>query len=219
MIRNNMIGKKFLLFFVFIISFVDCIEYDLITTCSSITNNNNNTNGIRVRMTKSEFFDSYISMFEMSDGSNIDTISSDQTTKMTLKGSSLNYTSALLRLVGVEEVSDEKNINDNSMMTFQICGMDMVEIFMLSIVGNFVVTSPSKDENNGVSSNGLASVVIDVYTGRLTLVNSFSVVRSYFLETMLIISILAIAKLTIIRNVKVRVEFIEKPSSQMIKSE
>jgi hypothetical protein len=134
----------------------------------------------------------------MSDGSNIDDLYSDKnsTGKMTLKGSSLNYTSSLLRLVGVEELS---LAGESDMMTFQVCGIDMVKIFMLGIVGNFV-TSTKKDE---ASQNGLAKVVIDVYTGRLTLVNSFSVVRSYFLETMLIISILAVAKLTIIRNVKV----------------
>lgn len=186
-----MIWKKLFLFSNLFV-FINCIEYNLANDCSPLDKNS----GIRIRMTRSEFFDTYISIFDMSDGSNIDNLYSDNSTgKMTLKGSSsLNYTSSLLRLVGVEELSPA---GESDMMTFQVCGIDMVKIFMLGIVGNFV-TSDKKDE----ASNGLAKVVIDVYTGRLTLVNSFSVVRSYFLETMLIISILAIAKLTIIRNVK-----------------
>jgi hypothetical protein len=188
-----MIWKKLFLFSNLFV-FINCIEYNLANDCSPL-----DKNGIRIRMTRSEFFDTYISIFDMSDGSNIDDLYSDNSTgKMTLKGSSLNYTSSLLRLVGVEELSPA---GESDMMTFQVCGIDMVKIFMLGIIGNFV-TSTKKGADEA-SQNGLAKVVIDVYTGRLTLVNSFSVVRSYFLETMLIISILAVAKLTIIRNVKV----------------
>lgn len=77
-------------------------------------------------------------------------------------------------------------------------------IFLLGVVGNFV-TSPSdpKISSSQSSSEPIASIVMDVYTGRLALVHPFSAIRTYFLETMLIVSILAIAKLSLVQGVSV----------------
>lgn len=99
-------------------------------------------------------------------------------------------------MIGVEMLEGEE-------MQFKICGKDVPRLLLLGIIGNFV-TSPA--ETTGGSSEPLASVVIDVYTGKMTLVHSFNALRSYFLETLLIISILAIAKLSLVRNVSVNKE-------------
>lgn len=45
--------------------------------------------------------------------------------------------------------------------------------------------------------------MIDVYTNRLSLVNSYNIVRSYFLETLLVVSIIAIGRLALVRNVTI----------------
>lgn len=45
--------------------------------------------------------------------------------------------------------------------------------------------------------------MVDVYTGKLALVHSFSSMKTYFLETIVVVSTLAIAKLSIVQSVVV----------------
>lgn len=196
---------------------VQSIDYEVVAACSSGRGGGPPKNGLRVRMTESEFFDSYARTFEMSDGSKMKMMGDGEESGGYDSRSfrqSIRYASSMMRMVGIEEIFNTTTTTTTGsattdMMTFQVCGPAIADIFMLSIVGNFV-TSPSEysSGSSSLSDEPLASVAIDVYTGKLTLVNSFSVVRSYFLEAMLVISVLAIAKLSIVRTVKIK--FISK---------
>lgn len=68
-------------------------------------------------------------------------------------------------------------------------------------MGNFVSATSASSSSSGST---LPSVVVDVYTGRLQVVSSFSSLRAYFLETLLIISVVAIARLSLLRKVEAK---------------
>ena len=84
--------------------------------------------------------------------------------------------------------------------TVEICGHDMTRILMLAVLGNFVTTPVDPNYNSESSVNTLATVVVD-YTGNLIIVNSFATMRTYFLETLLFVSIVAIARLSMVKKV------------------
>ena len=88
----------------------------------------------------------------------------------------------------------------------------------MGVIGNFV-TDPSDPELLAEShgNKALASIMIDVHTGRLTLVNSFNVLRSYFLETLLIVSVIVIVRLSLVRNVTI-VEKVFEAGGQVTKA-
>ena len=71
---------------------------------------------------------------------------------------------------------------------------------MLAVLGNFVSTPADPKYSSQSASSTLATVVID-YTGSLVVVHSFATMRTYFLESLLFISIIAIARLSIVKKV------------------
>jgi hypothetical protein len=134
---------------------------------------------------------------------------------------SLDYMQGLMRAVGVlleppppgpvASASEQPEAQNATLpMVFRMCGDSVGRLMLLGVVGNFV-TSPSSSSSSSsgggaassqpASSDTMPSVVIDAYTGRLEMVGSLSVMRAYFLETMLIISILAIARLALVHTV------------------
>jgi hypothetical protein len=92
------------------------------------------------------------------------------------------------------------NIEDQVGHTVEICGQDMPRILMLAVLGNFV-SSPSDPKYSSQSTEEtLATVVVD-YTGSLVVVHSFATMRTYFLESLLFISIIAMARLSLVKKV------------------
>lgn len=49
----------------------------------------------------------------------------------------------------------------------------------------------------------IATVVFDVYTGRLVVVTPYSIMRSYFLETLLLVSVVALTRLSMVRKLSI----------------
>lgn len=64
---------------------------------------------------------------------------------------------------------------------------------MLAVLGNFVHAP-------GDHPGGIATVAVDVYTGRMVVVPPYSTLRERFLETLLLISVLVIARLAFLRK-------------------
>jgi hypothetical protein len=84
--------------------------------------------------------------------------------------------------------------------TVEICGHNMTRILMLAVLGNFVSTPSDPKYGAQSSADTLATVVVD-YTGSLVVVHSFATMRTYFLECLLFISIIAIARLSLVKKV------------------
>lgn len=105
--------------------------------------------------------------------------------------------------------ADDYDVEDDGPFhTLQICGQDMVTLMLLGTVGNFV-TGPTdsaygrvEDPNLSPQSSlkALPTVVIDAYTGQLTMHLPYDAVRGYFVEALLIISIIVISRLTFVRS-------------------
>jgi hypothetical protein len=83
-----------------------------------------------------------------------------------------------------------------------VCESDLLKVIMLASLGNFV-TSPVDEV---IGSASIAQVVVDVYTGRLVVVIPYNSLRSYFLETLLVVSVIAIARLSLVRSVYIGVK-------------
>lgn len=75
---------------------------------------------------------------------------------------------------------------------------DLLRVAMLAALGNFV-NAP------GDHPGEIATVAVDVYSGRIVVVPPYSALRESFLETLLVISVLVIARLTFVRHVEKKV--------------
>ena len=91
-------------------------------------------------------------------------------------------------------------IGDIVAHTVEICGHNMTRILMLAVLGNFVSSPTDPKYGSQSSADTLATVVVD-YTGSLVVVHSFATMRTYFLESLLFISIIAIARLSLVKKV------------------
>jgi hypothetical protein len=156
--------------------------------------------GMLVHMPVNEFARSYASTFRMSDGSQI--VDSD-VGDMEHMDAAFTHMKTLMTSVGATKVSTNRHSYDNVGHTVEICGYNMTRILMLAVLGNFV--SNPKDPKYGSQSaaDTMATVVVD-YTGSLVIVHAFATMRTYFLETLLFISIVAIARLSLIKKVTYR---------------
>lgn len=84
--------------------------------------------------------------------------------------------------------------------TVHICGHDMTRILMLAVLGNFVTNPTDPSYSSQSAKESLATVVVD-HTGSLVVINSFTTMRTYFLETLLLVSIITIARLSLVKKV------------------
>lgn len=157
-----------------------------------------------LRTKKSDFLGAYAAVFKMSDGSSIDPSlfegGGEYGARTGHTGFSIEYVSTLLEPVGVEVLEDP---DDAGMVQLKVSVSSIPESLLLAVIGNFVLSPPAPGPSSAYS---LPAVVVDVYTGRLQLVSSFSMLRAYFLETLLIISVIAIARLSLVRKVTVHVQ-------------
>ena len=106
----------------------------------------------------------------------------------------------------------------------------MVNLLLLGVVGNFVtnpgesfccsqtaltacekpsalITLLSGDPALSASNTASAvpSVVVDTYTGRLVVRMPYDAIRGYFIEALLVISIIVITRLSFVRNVTYKI--------------
>lgn len=77
---------------------------------------------------------------------------------------------------------------------------DVVDLLLLATVGNFVASPDDPDLSPQSSMRSMPSVVIDTYTGELVMHTPYDAVRGYFVEALLVISIVVISRLTFVRN-------------------
>lgn len=112
----------------------------------------------------------------------------------------------LLKNVGVfvnNSATQKLNEGGQSGDVLQICGDDFVKLLLLAAVGNFVAgTGDTQLAVGSIASSleSMPSVAIDSYTGQLVMHTPYDAVRGYFVEALLVLSIIAISRLTFVRN-------------------
>jgi hypothetical protein len=151
-----------------------------------------NISGIHMQISRTEFSHAYSDIFHMSDGSIV--IDDGSTRDEKHMDAAFRHMETLMTAVGA------RKINTTSGHAVEVCGEDMCRILMLAVLGNFV-SSPSDPKYASQSSvETMATVVVD-YTGSLVVVHSFATMRTYFLESLLFISIIAIARLSLVKHI------------------
>ena len=101
----------------------------------------------------------------------------------------------LMYMVGVYvNETASKNDGDSSQDVLQICGQDVVDLLLLAVAGNFVSSPGDPNLSPQSSLRSMPSVVIDTYTGELVMHTPYDAVRGYFVEALLVISILVISR-------------------------
>jgi hypothetical protein len=146
--------------------------------------------GIAVHASASEFYSSFASIFRLSDGSTISVPAQERT-------ESLEYIQGMLKSVGVYVNKTDTTAHGD---VLQICGKDVVDMLLLAVVGNFVASPGDPNISPQSSMKSMPSVVIDAYTGQLVMHTPYDAVRGYFVEALLVISIIVISRLTFVRN-------------------
>lgn len=188
--------------------------------------------GVLVTLTEAEFFSAYSGVFRSSDGGEMRMAGPGPGpgTAPPL-GGPMAYALALMGAVGAEaivapppqqqqpplapggtsETGAAAAAEGATVVTLRVCGEDFARIALLAVVGNFVSPAPrgpavapnSVGGGAGRAGASLPTVVVDVETGRLQVVSSLSSLRAYFLEAMLVVSVLAIARLSMVQTVTV----------------
>jgi hypothetical protein len=150
--------------------------------------------GMRIHMPVNEFSRAYTETFRMSDGSvMVDSADSD----LEHMDAAFHHMKTLMTSVGAMNWNDP---NVNVGHTVEICGSNMTKILMLAVLGNFVSSPVDPKYSSQSSEETLATVVVD-YSGSLVVVHSFATMRTYFLESLLFISIISIARLSLVKKI------------------
>jgi hypothetical protein len=143
-------------------------------------------NSVELHFTGSEFIDEFKNVFIMSDGS-APTTSGSRSNEDVVK-----YTESLMAGIGITTSMD------GDVMHMSLCREKAMHVYMLATLGNLVQTPTDK-----TPANGVGSVVVDSFTGKLGVVPPYAILRASFLEALLVIAIAAIVRLSIIRIVHV----------------
>jgi hypothetical protein len=175
-----------------------CISYNVNALTYKEATCENNKTAIQLTITSHEFFTAYAKTFAMSDGSVIQSDMAQNGVNNPLLQKSFRYIHTLMSNIGIEATHYSTN---DSHVNFRICNDDLVQIILFAVVGNFVTTPTDTDFSTQSSASNLASLVIDVYTGQLIVVNSYNAIRSLFLEALLVLCIIIIARLSFVRNI------------------
>jgi hypothetical protein len=153
--------------------------------------------GVNVHIPVNEFAAAYANTFRMSDGSSM---VDAQDRDMEHMNAAFHHVKTLMNSIGARNISSTKDNSTTIGHTVEICGVDMAHILMLAVLGNFVTSPDDPKYNSQTSAETVATVVVD-YTGSLVVVHSFATMRTYFLESLLFISILAIVRLSLVKKV------------------
>lgn len=156
-----------------------------------VSSSSANTGCVNVSTTDAEFYAVFASQFRMSDGSAMDPSSVGDAAKARL------FATRFMRNVGATVYPDR---DLPAAFTIEMCGADLLRNALLAVVGNYV-SNPGDVELSPVSSTqAVPVVVVDTYTGGLMTHVAYSGVRGYFVEALLVVSIVVIARLTFVRN-------------------
>ena len=137
-----------------------------------------------------DFSSSYREVFYMSDGSQVDPRDNDHMR--------IAYEHMLMLMGGIGISHNDSHVNGD-FYTKWVCPEEIPRIFMLATLGNFL-TSPSDSKVwEGISSSHTPPVIVIDRSGKLTISNSFAQTRSMYLEALLLISVVAIARLSILK--------------------
>jgi hypothetical protein len=148
-------------------------------TCRSMT----------LHLTSTEFLTEFQKVFIMSDGSSPSTTSTQSGQPL------VNYIQSLMAGIGITTVIAEEALE----MT--VCQEELLHVYMLATLGNLISVPTGAAPTQGVG--GLGVVVVDSFTGKLSVVRPYESLRSTFLETLLVISIVAIIRLSMVRTIQV----------------
>lgn len=147
--------------------------------------------GVAIKTSAAEFYASFARIFRLSDGSSISLPAQERM-------ESLQYIQDMLYSVGVYVNRSATSSSDGDIL--QICGTDVLNVLLLAAVGNFVASPGDPNISPQSSMKSMPSVVIDAYTGQLVMHTPYDAVRGYFVEALLVISIIVISRLTFVRN-------------------
>jgi len=136
-----------------------------------------------------EFAKAYQKVLSMSDGSFVDPQENQH-----MRGA---FEKMLVHMEAVG-VTHEQPAGEN--YSLAICHEQIPEVLLLSVLGNFVTRPDTAREQLALSYRGtIATVVVD-RSGDLVVKDSLDAMRSFYLETLLFLSVLAIARLSIINT-------------------
>lgn len=158
------------------------IEHDAESSC------------VIVKSSAQEFYASYAGIFRMSDGSSV-SVSAPTTAQ-------IDYVKSLMESIPVAVTAD----SDDAMI-MKVCGKDNLDILLLAVLGKFVTNPGEASTAQSSSANAVPSIVVDTYTGKLAVHMPYDAVRGYFVEALLVISILVITRLSFVRNVTYQVVY------------
>lgn len=144
-----------------------------------------------VKSTAQEFYASYAGIFRMSDGSSV-SVSTPTTAQ-------IDYVKSLMKFIPVTVTAQEDE------MTMKVCDKDNLDILLLAVLGKFVTNPGEPSTAQSSSANAVPSIVVDTYTGKLAVHMPYDAVRGYFVEALLVISIIVITRLSFVRNVTYQV--------------
>lgn len=166
-----------------------------IGVCDNTLRNPGGKNSVTLSFTEDEFLSTFSQVFHMSDGSQLQMTTTGSNSSDSILDSYV--VTNILSIMG--DVGVTHSVKGNSVT---VCESDLLKVIMLASLGNFV-TSPVDEV---IGSASIAQVVVDVYTGRLVVVIPYNSLRSYFLETLLVVSVIAIARLSLVRSVYIGVK-------------
>jgi len=172
-------------FFLCFLSTCACWETSL-ETCSI----GQNETCVKLRFQPDEFIQVFSSTFMLSDGS-IPVWGRGQNSDL-LDSTVIKNVLSMLGDVGIQ-VDD---LGTYVLMRER----DLLKMGMLATLGNFISLGQSTSVGFHES---VGTVVMDVYTGGLVIVPPYSVMRQYLMETLLVISVVAIARLSLVRQVTI----------------
>lgn len=136
-----------------------------------------------------EFATSYQQVFSMSDGSFVDPQQNEH-----MRGAFERM------LLNMQSVGVQHDTNLATGYNVTICESDLPKILMFAVLGNFVSKPEIAHELMQLSYKGtLATVVVD-RSGTLVVVETFDNMRKYYLEALLLLSVLAIARLSAVKK-------------------
>lgn len=168
--------------------------------------------GIAIKTSAAEFYSSFASIFRLSDGSSIRIPAQERM-------ESLQYIQDMLYSVGVYVNRSASSNGASEGDVLQICGNDVLNVLLLAAVGNFVASPGDPNISPQSSMKSMPSVVIDAYTGQLVMHTPYDAVRGYFVEALLVISIIVISRLTFVRNNVYTSNFSVLPSAASVQQQ
>lgn len=154
-------------------------------------NSPDNTKAISLSFTPEQYVSAFRQVFTMSDGSTPTAITGVDSHP--LLSDAMKHILSILGDVGAQASPDGSSI--------VVCETQLLRLIMLGALGNFVINPLDSAVRQAGS---LATVVLDAYTGRLIITTPYSALRSYFLETLLVVSVITIARLTMVRTVEIK---------------